>query len=372
LDRSRSMQVADALGGKPRWQVVTELIQDSLPHLDELSESLEVKIYAFDENLAEVDFNARRLELDADPKGEQTAIGSALDEVLRREAGKRLAGVIMLTDGAQRAIAPRDLPPQTPARQLNDLGYPLYAVVLGQSGGLGQVRDVSLKDLLVDEAVFVKNELHVTGAVQAEGYVNQNIPVQLLWETAPGKMEIVGGAQLRPQQDGQRMSLDLDYVPEMPGEYRLTLMAVPQPGETVTTNNELSTYVTVLTGGLNVLYLEGRTLPEQKFLRRSLAESRDIQVDFIRMDPRHPETRPADLAELFQPGKYDVYILGDLDSSAFGAGELEILRDTVNRGGDGQVRAATAGRSGADRRTLARPAGHPPHAARAAALRHAD
>ena len=53
---------------------------------------------------------------------------------------KRLAGVILLSDGAQRAYAPRDVPPQTPARRLADLGYPLYTFTFGQSRGLGQAR----------------------------------------------------------------------------------------------------------------------------------------------------------------------------------------------------------------------------------------
>ena len=35
------------------------------------------------------------------------------------------------------------------------------------------------------------------------------------------------------------------------------------------------------------------------------------------IDAAAPETRPADLAERFQPGKYEVYILGDVDSTAF-------------------------------------------------------
>ena len=54
----------------------------------------------------------------------------------------------------------------------------------------------------------------------------------------------------------------------MPGEHKLTLEAVPQPGELVTTNNDLSTFVNVLKGGLNVLYIEGALRVEQKFIRR--------------------------------------------------------------------------------------------------------
>ena len=103
-------------------------------------------------------------------------------------------------------------------------------------------------------------------------------------------------------------------MPQTPGEFKLTLRAAEQPGELVTTNNEMSTFVTVLAGGINVLYLEGALRVDQVYLRRSLDASPDIKVDFVRLDPRDPKTRPADLAERFQPGKYDVYVLGDGDS----------------------------------------------------------
>ena len=66
------------------------------------------------------------------------AIGSSLEDILRREAGKRLLGVILLSDGSQRAYAPRDLPPQTAVARLKNMGYPLFTVPLGQSQGLGQ------------------------------------------------------------------------------------------------------------------------------------------------------------------------------------------------------------------------------------------
>ena len=57
----------------------------------------------------------------------------------------------------------------------------------------------------------------------------------------------------------------------------------------MTTNNELSTFVTVLKGGVNVLYLEGALRVDSKFLLRSLDASPDIKVDFVRLDPRDPQ-----------------------------------------------------------------------------------
>jgi len=45
-----------------------------------------------------------------------------------------------------------------------------------------------------------------------------------------------------------------------------------------------------------------------------------------------PDNRPAKFGESFKPGKYDVYILGDVDSSAFRKEELTDLADTVSKG----------------------------------------
>ena len=47
---------------------------------------------------------------------------------------------------------------------------------------------------------------------------------------------------------------------------------------------------------------------------------------------RDRKNRPPDLADRFKPGKYDAYILGDVDSTAFRGSELADLADCVNRG----------------------------------------
>ena len=49
----------------------------------------------------------------------------------------------------------------------------------------------------------------------------------------------------------------LKYIPQTPGEKKITLKVSPADGELVTSNNEISTFVTVLSGGLNVMFLQG-------------------------------------------------------------------------------------------------------------------
>lgn len=331
VDRSRSMLVADAFGNKTRWQALESALKDATPALADLAKHLEVKLYAFDADARELDFDGQTLDLGPAPDGQQSAIGWAMEDVLRRETGKRLAGVILLSDGALRAYAPRDLAPQIPARRLQDLGYKLYTVAFGQARGVGQAKDISLRDLSANQTVFVKNQLVAGGRLRIDGFVDQQVPVQLLFESASGKMEPVATKSLKASQDGQELTIELDHVPQTGGEFKLTLKAVPQPGELVTTNNELSTFVTVLEGGLNVLYLQGEHRVEQKYVIQSLNTSPDINVDFVRIDPQKPQTRPPDLLQRLQPGKYDVYLLGDLDSSAFKPEELESLKLAVQR-----------------------------------------
>lgn len=201
-----------------------------------------------------------------------------------------------------------------------DLGFPLHTVVFGQTRGQGAARDVALSDLQMNDTVFVKNELSVTAAAKVSGFVNDKIPVELLYESAPGKMTVVGRRELQATQDGQRIPIVLDYVPEVAGEYKVTVRTEGPPGDLAPANNELSTFVTVRKGGVNVLYLEGGDHPiEAKFLRRALASSPDLHIDYLWLDAQARDTRPADLATRFAPGKYDIVIIGDLDSTIFRA-----------------------------------------------------
>lgn len=330
-DQSRSMSVPDEVNGQSRWEAMRRTLRDAQGALQVLGEDVEIKGYSFDATTRPVEVSGGEVRLGEKPDGQQTAIGSALEDVLRQEAGKRLLGVVLLSDGAQRARPPRDVLPQTAASQMKHLG-PLFTLRFGKSRGLGQARDIAVKELLADPRVFVKNPLSVAGQVRVDGYVNREFAVRLLFETAPGKMEPVGEKRLKATADGQLLPVEFTYVPQVPGEFKLSLEVVEQPGELVTTNNRMSTFVNVLAGGLNVLYLEGALRVEQRFLRRALDASPDIHVDYVRLNPRRPEDRPSDLGSRFLPGKYAVYLLGDLDASAFRDKELAGLAEAVSAG----------------------------------------
>ncbi|MES1213025.1 MAG: hypothetical protein ABUL64_00425, partial [Singulisphaera sp.] len=226
-DQSRSMQVADAAGDKTRWDSLRVSLVAAQSELSTLAEEIEVKAYTFDADAHPVEVIDSPTQWPAKPDGSQTAIGWVLDDALRRETGKRLAGIVLLSDGAQRVLPAKDVPPQTPARRLADLGFKLYAVPFGQARALDQARDVALSDLRAPQVVFVKNEMAVDAVAQVDGFVGQDVVVQLLVETTPGKMEVVDSQQLRSEKNGDRLPVHMKYVPDVAGEKKVTLKVAP-------------------------------------------------------------------------------------------------------------------------------------------------
>ena len=114
----------------------------------------------------------------ASPTGDETDIGTSLHDAVEQEAGKRLAGVVLLGDGTQTAYQP-EVEIYDAARELGNRGYPLYTVSYGPAGDAAQSRDVAVENLPEQYTVFVKNELVVRGLVRVRGYVNKEIPVTL-------------------------------------------------------------------------------------------------------------------------------------------------------------------------------------------------
>ena len=331
FDQSRSMQLPHSSGDKSRWEAECDTLQQIKPVLKKISKKLEVKVQPYATTLEPSIWKDGKLELPKKANGKSTDIGTSLHEAVQQELGKRLAAVILMGDGTQTASHP-SVEIYAAARELGNLGYPLYTVPYGPSGNVSQSRDVAVENLPDHYTVFVKNKLLVRGMVRVRGYVNKQIPVQLRIIDSAGHEQSVGPVAIRAGHDNQAVNVELEYVPEKAGQYKLILEAAPQPGELVTNNNQLTAFVTVLEGGLKVLYLEGALRQEQKFIRWALDQSTDIDLDFHWYSPRLRDRWPVDLTELIAKGNYDVFLIGDCDSRIFGKDQLKKLAAQVEKG----------------------------------------
>jgi len=335
LDASRSMAFPHSTGSLSRWETQQEALRGVKDLLADLAKDLEIRAYVFDSSARTIAVSGGSVDLPPEPTGDQTDLGGSLSDVVRGELGKRLVAVMILSDGAQRAYAPRADALQV-ARDLAQMQTPILAAPLGSAVRAEQARDVAIESLPDKLRVFAKTRFALPAQIRVQGYVNKNINVRLFVErldsgaddAGPAAPKQIESRDIVAKQDGELIDLEMIQSFEEPGKYRLTLVAEQQEGERLDNNNRLSTFVTVLEGGLKVLYLESNLgWQEQKFIRWSLAAAREIELDFLWVDPRRGQASHNDIARVLADNEFDAFIIGDVHSELIGEENLaELVR----------------------------------------------
>jgi uncharacterized membrane protein len=334
FDRSRSMSVEDSLAGKSRWAALRETLETVREPLQILGTGWDLRCYTFADDLQPIDIEEGRLVMPEEATGGQTAIGAALENAVAKESQQRIMAVLLLSDGAQRAFAPYDLPPQSGAQRLASDGIPLWTFTFGKPA-LGKQSDLRISDLLASDVVFADAPMTVEATLTSSGYANQNAKVQLRWESTGDEMTTLDTQIIALGSGRQRYPVTLETTPEEPGEYKLTVEVEAPEGELVTSNNRQSTFVTVRKGGMKILYLAGAARPgggpspEPRFLRAALAAHADLNLQYELINYRRPKT---DYRDRLREEKHDVYLLGNLDASALSLESWLVMADRVKLG----------------------------------------
>jgi uncharacterized membrane protein len=326
VDSSTSMLASDEIRGQSRWAVARQAHEQALAAAKSLGPNVEVKTYRFDSSLSEPKLDQNPV---PDPEGRETQVGTAMLEAEKREEQdrKRISRMVIFSDFASN----NGINPLQAANRMRDQQIPVVTVALGTDKGGKGSRDISIRDIATAPTVFVKNQMEVRGTLMARGFEGHPIDVEMLVEGQPTpvaktQVKVPSGAELAP-------IAGLKYIPQSTGEKKITLKVTPLEGEFVTTNNEISTYVTVLSGGLNVLFLQGSNFTwDYRFLMRSIASSRDIQVELMVLR-RTPQGSVANVDDAeFAQGRYNIYILSDLPAENLSPHQHKLLADAVRKG----------------------------------------
>jgi uncharacterized membrane protein len=331
LDTSRSMDLPSGRSEQKRWQAQQAALVRAQAELSRLAAKVQVRVLGYDQKLHPLEFTGGKIKFPDAPSGEQTDIGTSLSQALAAEQGKPLAGVLLLGDGTQTAFDPQVETQQAARRVRDDFAAPLYTVTFGLAGDAAQARDVAIDRLDEQFTVFVKNELVIRGLVRVRGYAKQDLPVELLLTDDKNHTQSIGRRTIRASEDNRQVEVEFPYTPQTPGHYRLTLKAEPQLDEQVTKNNQLDAFLTVLEGGLRVLYLYGNLPFEQRAVRRAINASPDIELDDYYVDPRDRRKWPVTLPPDFTT-KYDAFILADVDQAALGPANDMRIAAAVDKG----------------------------------------
>lgn len=344
VDRSQSMTTPDGLGGISRRQTVINALESAQEEVEELKEQVDIQFLDFDSTVAATKFPEDQAD------GSFTAIGKAIDAIREEAIGDRLLGMILMSDGAQRAGGEDDVDPLASARRFAEqLGIPIHAVPIGTADVSSSGIDLAIEEIQLDQSVtFEKKTVPVHLQVKLVGAAGKKVKVRLLIEDRNGKREGESGPlveiplsaeaqsfrdDITTNENSTTIPLDLFFVAEQAGEYKIAAEVVPDQGEVKLNNNRLETLITVRKGGLKVAYFDiPRT--EQKFIRR-LNETAKIQIDTqVILPGKFSQQSKVDPA-MFQQDQYDVYIIGDVPASVFQQSGDNLLGELALRVSEG-------------------------------------
>ena len=330
VDTSRSMTLPDG-DGSTRWATQNEAWKRLAQGLSGLDESLVIRLLAYDTAARTIPTAVADSLDNESPTGELTDLTAAALATIQAAQGQPIAGVVLMGDGTQTAPL-SGTGAQRVVETLDSLGVPFWTVPIGPAGGASASRDVAIDSLADSYQLFAGNRIEIEFQVLSRGLAGVDLPVSLSWIDSGGKTTEIASRTVAPSKSSEVAALSVAIVAPPPGIYRLQVDAETQQGELVTTNNSQIAFVDVREGGGRILYLEGSPRLEQTFLRRSLRRVPDLDLTYRWIPHDTTGTWPVDMIDAFEPGKFDVYIIGDLDADALGDAQLRQLESTVSAG----------------------------------------
>lgn len=302
--------------------------------LDRIEEQYQLKVYfigasARAQQGTTAELRERIAELQTG--SESSRLGSNLRDVLADLRGTTPAAMILLSDG----IVTDGEPLAEAAKFALRRSVPIFAVGIGSESPL---RDIEVRDLLVDEVVFVDDVVNFEATVSGAGFADKTVELVL---KEKGKPAILARTKVQLPAEGEPRKVTVPYRPTEIGEFEYVVEIEPLADEAQPDNNAQSRIVSVRKEEIRVLLVQAYPNFEFRYLKNMLARDntiklhtllQDADLEYAEQDETAIRTFPVRREELFA---YDVLILGDVNPQFFSATVLNNIADFAREKGGG-------------------------------------
>jgi uncharacterized membrane protein len=336
LDDSRSMQVADH-GGEPRSTFVTgQLGRTDAPLLTSLGERFSLRVFRFSSS-------AERLQSTADLTfaGTGTRIGDALDRARDELSGLPVAGLVLVSDGADTTDAVLD----GAIGALGAQSIPVFTVGVGEER---LSRDVQVTRVETPRRALKGTALVVDVVVSQTGYAGATVPI---FVEDGGR--IVASEDITLPGNGDSDTVRVRFKLDETGARQFRFRIPSQAGEDVEQNNSRDALIEVYDRREKILFLEGEPRFEPKFVRLAVEKDDNVQVALLQRTAVATSNAPdkylrlgIDSPEELQGGfpdtrealfEYRGIIIGSVEASAFTPEQQRMLEDFIDVRGGGLI-----------------------------------
>jgi uncharacterized membrane protein len=328
LDDSRSMQIADH-GGQPRATFVKDQFgAENGALLKALSERFTVRTFRFSSAPSRATQDS-----DLTFAGSQTRLGAALSGARQELAGLPVAGLVMVTDGADTA----DEALGDALLGLKAEGLPVFTVGVGQPA---LSKDIQVGRVVTPKTVLKGTTLMVDVILSQSGYDGDTITLDVEDEGT-----LVSTQQVTLPDAGTPASIPVRFTVAEAGPRVLRFRVSPQPGELVTENNAREVLIDVRDRKEKILYFEGEPRFEMKFIGRAIKDDSNLVLTVLQRTADNKYLRigvdsPDELAAGFPKTREELFayrglILGSIEAGAFTGDQLRMIAEFVDRRGGG-------------------------------------
>jgi hypothetical protein len=211
------------------------------------------------------------------PRGTETRLGDALDEQFRLYRNAPLAGVVVISDGAQNA----GMEPSAAVEAAKQAKVPIFTIGVGST--LPR-RNVAVSDLLVPSRAFPGDSITITGYVQATGYAGRFIDVELLRRGADetgGAGTSIASQRIALGGDGEIVPVTFEIKPDEPKRYVFQFRAAAPPDDDNPRDNQRESEMDVVDHKTRVLLFASGPTRDYRFLRDQLHRDATMKVDVL-------------------------------------------------------------------------------------------
>jgi uncharacterized membrane protein len=328
IDDSRSMAIADRAGAPRSAFVQQQLARPESALTTALSQRFVLRFFRFSTSADRTDSPAA-LTYD----GTATHLGQALDRARDELAGLPLAGLVMVTDGADTSDAALD----ESLAGLKARSIPVFTVGVGRDRF---AKDIQITRVETPRSALKGTSLVVDVNISQTGYSGQTVPLNV-----EDDGRIVSTQDVTLPDNGESAMVKVRFTASEAGA-RLFRFSVPvQPNEQVTQNNARDSLIEVSDGHEKVLYVEGEPRFEMKFMHAAVKDDENLDIAILQRTAENKYYRegltsqdelatgfPKTREELFA---YRAIILGSIEAAAFTPEQLRMLADFVSKRGGG-------------------------------------
>lgn len=348
VDRSMSMSIKDAPGGVARDDQAAAVLGSAEPALARIARTKDIEYVGFAGGVFTLQRDASKSMRPSSGEatdtisverpvlgassGERTDLDIALRQALSRAAGRPVSGVLLLSDGRSASPVSADA-----LEAFERDSIPVHAVALGSATRLG---DAAIVGVAVPGRAFVRDRVPVEVRVDRGG-VSGEVAVRLVDASTGAEIARKAVPESGEGDAAGETTVVLDGASEDAGSRAWRVEIVSERPDLVRENDQSEMAVEFIDRPLRVLYIEGSSRWEYRYLKNLLMREKDIESSIMLLsadrdfaqEGNMPISRLPRTREEFS--KYDLFVIGDVPSGFFSPDQLAILRSEVADRGAG-------------------------------------